>query len=535
MLRISRFFVVAGLVFMGSVAYAHHSFQATFQPDAKIDVEGVVTKFSFRNPHIIIYFDVTNADGSVTNWMSEGGSATTSRRNGWERNSVKPGELIRVHGDSTHDGSPMVSIGTVNVLDPGSRAVVRTLGGDNGVEENATKAAAMPLMLADGIPNVTGAWTNHGMEGGKPTPPNIKHNEFGAALQADFDKTNDPQVFCDAPGLVRQMNTPHPVRISQLEDRVVIEYEEYGERREIKFASSVPAAGVKTRFGDSVARYDGEALVVETVNLMANPSSPDGHQLSDQTRVVERYSRADSDKYGPTLSIQVTISDPAYLTEDATINRDKMSAGEYEFIENDCQPPLRERTSVNPAASFFLTSHGPGDGANLGGLEGADQYCADLAATVGAGDKDWRAYLSTTGEGGVNARDRIGAGPWYNVKGELLASDVENLHSEQNNVTKASVVDERGRTVNGRSDDPNRHDILTGSQSDGTALNNDADTTCSNWTGNGEGSALVGHFDREGGGQNPTSWNSAHGSRGCGQADLQGTGGDGLFYCMVAN
>ncbi len=117
----------------------------------------------------------------------------------------------------------------------------------------------------------------------------------------------------------------------------------------------------------------------------------------------------------------------------------------------------------------------------------------------------------------------------------MIASDVANLHSDQNNLTKSSVVDEQGRKVNGRGDEPNRHDILTGSQLDGTALNNDSDTTCSNWTNNGEGSALVGHFDREGGGQNPTSWNSAHASRGCSQTDLQGSGGDGLFYCMAAD
>lgn len=531
-----RFLTIASLTFLGSVAFAHHSFQATFKSDAKIDVEGVVTDFSFRNPHIIINLDVTNADGSVTSWMSEGAAATLMRRAGWAKDTVKSGDVIRVHGDSTHDGSPMVSIDSVDVLYPATGAVVRTLNrqGGRGDAQPTVKAAAMPLALADGKPNLTGAWTNHGMRGGRPAPPNIEFNELGASVQANFDKSSDPQIFCDAPGLVRQLNTPHPIRITQLDDGVVIEYEEYAGRREISYGSDIPATGLKSHFGDSVARYEGNALVIETTNLLANPSSPEGHQLSDQTTTVERYSRADSDDYGPTISIQITISDPLYLVEDGSVSRKKMSAGEYEFIENDCQPPLRERLAVNPAASFFLTSHGPGNGADLGGLEGADQYCSDLAATVGIGDKDWRAYLSTTGEGGVNARDRIGAGPWYNVKGELVASDVENLHSEQNSVTKMTVVDEQGRRVNGRGDDPNRHDILTGSQLDGTALNNDTDTTCSNWTGSGEGSALVGHFDREGGGQNPTSWNSAHASRGCSQTDLQGSGGDGLFYCMVA-
>jgi hypothetical protein len=184
--------------------------------------------------------------------------------------------------------------------------------------------------------------------------------------------------------------------------------------------------------------------------------------------------------------------------------------------------------------TFFLTEVGPGDGANLGGLEGADAFCEQAADSAGAGGKNWVAYLSTTGDGGVNARDRIGAGPWHNAEGVEVASSVENLHSDSNNVTKATVLDQNGNAVNGRGDDPNRHDILTGSQADGTALNSDSDTSCSNWTGNGEGSALVGHFDRQGGGDNPTSWNSAHPSRGCSQANLQATGGNGLFYCFAA-
>lgn len=185
--------------------------------------------------------------------------------------------------------------------------------------------------------------------------------------------------------------------------------------------------------------------------------------------------------------------------------------------------------------SFFLTSNGPGDGANLGGLDGADAHCRKLAAAVGAGDKNWRAYLSTTGSGGVDARDRIGSGPWHNAKGVQVAADVDHLHSDSNNLTKETQLDEQGRVVNGRGDSPNRHDILSGSTLDGRADNSGGDTTCGNWTSNADGSALVGHHDRTGGGANPTSWNSAHGSRGCSQANLQGTGGDGLFYCFVAD
>ena len=186
--------------------------------------------------------------------------------------------------------------------------------------------------------------------------------------------------------------------------------------------------------------------------------------------------------------------------------------------------------------SFFLTSQGPGDGANLGGLAGADAHCQMLAESAGAGDREWRAYLSTTGDDGVDARDRIGSGPWHNANGVQVADDVDDLHSDDNRLSKENSISEDGEVINGRGDTPNRHDILTGSSLDGRAVDSGDDTTCRNWTYSGaDGSALVGHHDRTGGGQNPTSWNSAHGSRGCGQADLQGTGGDGLFYCFAAD
>ena len=187
--------------------------------------------------------------------------------------------------------------------------------------------------------------------------------------------------------------------------------------------------------------------------------------------------------------------------------------------------------------SFFLTSNGPGDGANLGGLAGADAHCQTLAESVGAGGKTWRAYLSTSGadgEAAVNARDRIGKGPWSSANGVQVASDVADLHSDTNKLSKENSISESGDVVNGRGDSPNRHDILTGSNLDGTAFSDDQDHTCRDWTYSGsDGSAQVGHHDRTGGGANPTSWNNAHGSRGCSQSDLQGTGGDGLYYCFA--
>jgi hypothetical protein len=188
------------------------------------------------------------------------------------------------------------------------------------------------------------------------------------------------------------------------------------------------------------------------------------------------------------------------------------------------------------AMSFFITSVGTGNGANLGGLEGADAHCQKLAAAAGQGSGTWRAYLSAAAAGQnkpVNARDRIGAGPWYNAKGVKVADNVADLHSDNNKLSKENSLTEKGEVNNGRGDTPNKHDILTGSQLEGTAFTDGGDHTCGNWTSSGTGAAQVGHHDRQGGGINPTSWNNAHGSRGCSQENLRGSGGDGLFYCFA--
>jgi hypothetical protein len=193
--------------------------------------------------------------------------------------------------------------------------------------------------------------------------------------------------------------------------------------------------------------------------------------------------------------------------------------------------------------TFFVTSIGMGNGANLGGLAGADKHCQDLAAAAGAGNKTWHAYLSTQAKDGqpaVNARDRIGTGPWYNSKGAEVSHDLGELHGDTleqarlgSNLFKQSALTEQGKVVNGFGDQPNMHDMLTGSQADGRAYTDAMDHTCNNWTSNGLGSAQLGHSDRTGGGG--TSWNSAHGSRACSQDALIQTGGTGLFYCFAVN
>lgn len=185
--------------------------------------------------------------------------------------------------------------------------------------------------------------------------------------------------------------------------------------------------------------------------------------------------------------------------------------------------------------SFFITSAGIGDGGNLGGLEGADAHCQSLAEAAGAGGRTWRAYLSTEKPDGRGefARLRIGEGPWRNADDVLIAKDLDELHISPN-IVLSTALDENGDNVKGRYDDVNEHDILTGTQEDGTPYwPDDEDHTCNNWTSNGEGSAQVGHHDRHGGGN--TSWNSAHATRGCSQEALQATGGAGLFYCFAAD
>lgn len=208
---------------------------------------------------------------------------------------------------------------------------------------------------------------------------------------------------------------------------------------------------------------------------------------------------------------------------------------------------LAQSATDTDKMSFFITSTPGPDGANFGGLAGADAHCAALAQAAGS-TKDWAAYLSasmiidrSSGKpvvtDGIDARSRIGTGPWYNAKGELIAEDLDHLHGSQSNITLAAALDENGQQVNGRGSKPNKHDILTGSDSAGNFSTAGGDTTCSNWTSGGEGSAIVGHHDRAGlsFGRNMVSWNSAHGSAGCSADDLPKTGGAGLLYCFATN
>jgi hypothetical protein len=210
------------------------------------------------------------------------------------------------------------------------------------------------------------------------------------------------------------------------------------------------------------------------------------------------------------------------------------------FMSVGASAQAQQQPPQSPGMTFFVTSIGSGKGADLGGLEGADRHCQQLGTAAGAGSKTWRAYLSTSAAGGatpIHARDRIGPGPWQNFKGTVIAASVDDLHSNNNKLTKETALTERGTIVSGFGMTPNWHDVLVGSQGDGRAWPGNLNLTCLNWTSSTAGATTVGHIDRLGGNMaNPftPSWNAAHQSRGCSQPDLIASGGNGLFYCFAA-
>jgi hypothetical protein len=232
-----------------------------------------------------------------------------------------------------------------------------------------------------------------------------------------------------------------------------------------------------------------------------------------------------------TLAVWWALALGGCLSQPAT----DLPAGQTPAAEAEAVPETRAMGGEKSVTTFFVTSRGLGKGGDLGGLEGADAHCQALATAEHAGDHRWRAYLSTSAADGrpaVNARDRIGSGPWYNGEGLLVAKSLADLHGSESRISKEMAVTERLDPVNGVGDTPNMHDILTGSQADGTAFPPGDDRTCGNWTSSTSGRAGVGHHDRRGRSDGQASWNAAHLSRGCGQADFEATGGAGLFYCF---
>ncbi len=332
--------LIMGFVMSALIAQAHHSFSATFFDDV-ITVEGVVDRLSFTNPHVIIYFNVTDENGQQQEWMSEGGAATLKRREGWDRDALVKGDYIQITGNSTRNGSPMVSMGTVNFIDPDTGSVL----GSPGTGERAPYVhGTTPMQLADGRPNLTGVWASTRRRaaggGGVPARAPVPFNEVGAALQAQYDPLNDPQVQCEPPGLIRQVGTPHPVQVEQFDDHVVISYEEYGGVRTIYFDDRDLVGGEHSNFGQSTARYEDQKLIVETTHLLGNLTSGGGNALTDQSTTVEAYSRLPDADGSSGLNLEIVITDPGHLTEPWVRGWQKFFTPNHEFIEVDCHKPL---------------------------------------------------------------------------------------------------------------------------------------------------------------------------------------------------
>lgn len=339
---------VLSSIFIAFPAQAHHSFAATFT-DEVITIEGYIERVRFSNPHVLVYLNVVEEDGTERSWHAEGGSPTSLRAQGWDRDTLSVGDYVRITGNSTRNGSPMISMnqeGAVQFVNPNNGRVTGSPGRENIV---TNMVLDMPLQLPDGRPNVSSVWT--GEATGRVGPPiqNIPpmaYNEAGAALQAVFDPVNDPQVWCEPPGLVRQAGfTPHPVRIQQYDDRVEISYEEYGGERTVYFDQRDMVGGEKTHLGQSWARYEDQKLVIESNNLLANLSTTAGNLVSDQTSTVETYYRQDTAEGRAVLMMDIVVTDPVYLLEPWTFTWGKYAEADpesYEFIEVDCTPPLEE-------------------------------------------------------------------------------------------------------------------------------------------------------------------------------------------------
>ena len=346
------FWIACVAAMLGSgLARAHHAASAAFTTNI-IEVEGTVTEFNFTNPHVNIYFDVMEESGEATQWVATGSAANLLRRQGWTADTILPGQLLRIDGREARDGVPMILMANIIELDPIDRSLVRNVQGESDYQDPVS-VASLPLTLSDARPNLTGAWTmgsgGMGMGGGMGGPPGAgrtppSYNEPGSSAQGGFDPVSDPAVNCEPPGLVRQAGTtPHPVRVTQNSDHVILEYEEYGGRRVIYLDGRGGESDEFTNLGHSVARYDGDTLVIESDRLLGNYTGPNGNPLSDQTTTVETYRRMDDPAMGPALVMEMIVTDPGYLTAPWSLSWQKYYSPGYEFIEFDCRVPLTYR------------------------------------------------------------------------------------------------------------------------------------------------------------------------------------------------
>ena len=350
MAKLMRAISILAAMFWILPVQAHHSFSATFTEEV-ITVEGVVNNVKFVNPHVTVYFDVTDENGEVTEWVAEADSATSLRRDGWERDTLKSGDYISITGNSTRNGSPMVSMEEINLVNPRTGASLGSPGSKEAAE-TAISYSSVEMTLQDGRPNLSGTWFHHipdaiasrgknGWPGGFLNDDEPQYTAEGAALQAKFTTADDPQVQCVPPGLVRQAgHTPHPFTLQQFEDRIELVYEEYGGKRTVYFDDRDLVGGEVSRFGQSIARYEGDTLVIDTTHVEGALASPIGIALSDQTTTKEVFSRLPDENGTSMIVVLMTVEDPLRLTAPMDMYRYSYYVEDYEFTEVDCQVPL---------------------------------------------------------------------------------------------------------------------------------------------------------------------------------------------------
>ncbi len=342
---LSIFFLVALVTIP---AHGHHSAAAAFDVNETIEVEGYVEEFIFKNPHVGVVLSVTDDNGVEAQWMATAPSTAAMRRWGWAADTLQKGQYVRVVGHPRRDAGPMVLLErksfsegseAVAEIDPVDGSMIRNLASASQIEIGT--ADTLSLTLANGWPNLTGTWLGAGPGSAeRPAPP---LNEAGSAQQATFTAAADPAFTeCEAPGLVRTVVTIHSAAIEQYDDRVFIEFEGGGDGRVVYLDGRKPNSDEHTRLGHAVARYENDTLVIETTQLASRLSTINGYLLSDQTRTIETYRRADDPVLGPRLEMHITITDPVYLDGSWEMGWQKpYAAGKYEFTGVDCRVPLQ--------------------------------------------------------------------------------------------------------------------------------------------------------------------------------------------------
>jgi hypothetical protein len=336
-------------LFHAGSALSHHSARAVFT-DEDIVVEGYVTKFVFKNPHISLYLNVVGEDGKVSEWQATGPATPSLYRQGWTAETLREGQYLRIRGKKGRNDRPMVllegselSTGTAIIeLNPNDGSIIRVVDGrSGGTTAEPTVMDTTELRLADGRPNLNGQWFGgiQAMITDQKTPP---LNEAGKAEQETFDPIDDP-TFSECspdPGLIRQAASILPQRITQNDDHVLFEYEGFAGKRVIYLGDGEAGSDKRTHMGHARARYEGDALVIETTQLLSNLTGGEGNKLSDQTTVIETYKRADNEGSGPVLELTMIVTDPGHLYEPWTVITRKVYAPEYVFAGRDCQLPL---------------------------------------------------------------------------------------------------------------------------------------------------------------------------------------------------